>query len=502
MDYKDKPTGTDGNPYIWLRYTTQFTTGGRTHSIEMGIPVPVGASAEMREQLIREAESGMEQLTRHVENRVTQMLQRNARPHEPATGGYKGPVPASQPPPPLYVSSGANPSVSPPGRSQNVVTPLAGTLSGGQVTRQAESQAAPRETSQAQQAPQPAVPPTRQTVGANMPSTPGIPGDASGNMKLGQFMQFIRETWGLTPKQAMDLLNVKSLNGLNYREVLRQLQPLVEQQASNAPASDQKPPVTGQSRPVEKPSSPGAPAPASPAHAPVGARELKRAPQASLMAPTIPPNQKAGVTDQNSGSMMPALPASSSPSPAGSTASATSVPGASKPASTPKPPAGDRGDNARATASPEPAPQSSPTPPKAPVIPIRMVRDETRKYKFDEEEDGDEGDELRIEEEDDDNEQKLAMARIKLDELKEVRGASAANPARLAVLHNVLNSQIDDEQLQRLIQAAWGATTVKKLKVDQVEALISWAKEDYFVEEVEAVLGLIDEEESYARSDW
>ena len=130
-----------------------------------------------------------------------------------------------------------------------------------------------------------------------------------------------------------------------------------------------------------------------------------------------------------------------------------------------------------------------------------MVRDETRKYKFDEEEDGDEGDELRIEEEDDDNEQKLAMARIKLDELKEVRGASAANPARLAVLHNVLNSQIDDEQLQRLIQAAWGVTTVKKLKVDQVEALISWAKEDYFVEEVEAVLDLIDEEESYARSD-
>jgi len=43
---------------------------------------------------------------------------------------------------------------------------------------------------------------------------------------------------------------------------------------------------------------------------------------------------------------------------------------------------------------------------------------------------------------------------------------------------------------------------VKKLKVDQVEALISWAKEDYFVDEVEAVLALIDEEGQYARSDW
>jgi hypothetical protein len=134
-----------------------------------------------------------------------------------------------------------------------------------------------------------------------------------------------------------------------------------------------------------------------------------------------------------------------------------------------------------------------------------MVRDEPHRYKFDEEEDDDEGAELRIEDDDDDGgdkEQRLAMARIKLDELKEVRGASAANPARLAVLHNVMNSQINDEQLQRLMQATWGVTSVKKLKVDQVEALISWAKEDYFVEEVEAVLDLLDEEEPYARSDW
>jgi len=80
---RDKPTGTDGNPYIWLRYTTQFSAGGRTHTIEMGIPVPLGASAETREQLIREAEMGMEQLTRRVESRVAQILQRNTRPPEP-----------------------------------------------------------------------------------------------------------------------------------------------------------------------------------------------------------------------------------------------------------------------------------------------------------------------------------------------------------------------------------------------------------------------------------
>src|SRR5438132_1325375 len=86
-------------PYIWLRYTTQFTTNGRTHTIEMGIPVPVGASAETREQLIREAEAGMEQLSRHVDQRVNQMLQRPARPQSttlPASIPYAM-SPTSQP---------------------------------------------------------------------------------------------------------------------------------------------------------------------------------------------------------------------------------------------------------------------------------------------------------------------------------------------------------------------------------------------------------------------
>ena len=62
-------------------------------------------------------------------------------------------------------------------------------------------------------------------------------------------------------------------------------------------------------------------------------------------------------------------------------------------------------------------------------------------------------------------------------------------------------SQISDQQLEHLIEQVWGVAGVKKLKVDQVEALISWAKEDYFVEEVEAVLALIDGEGSHARSD-
>src|SRR5436309_14737859 len=74
--------GTTGKPdgagtHIWLRYATQFTVGERTHTIEMGIPVPIGASAETRERLFREAEAGIDQLARHIESRVAHVQQRH-----------------------------------------------------------------------------------------------------------------------------------------------------------------------------------------------------------------------------------------------------------------------------------------------------------------------------------------------------------------------------------------------------------------------------------------
>ncbi len=417
---RDKPTGTDGTPYIWLRYTTQFTTGGRTHTIEMGIPIPVGASAEVREQLIREAEMGMEQLSRRVEGRVSQMLQRSSRPPEAAR---------------VQESSIARQAQAPQQGSAAGMPATAGT--------QPAIPAPPQ---------QPAAAPVRQgqSVAANMPVTPGIQGD---NMKLSQFLQVIRETWELSPKEAMDLLHVKNLNGMNYREALRDLQVRLGEKAGNTNASMQAKnrPVSSQPKPAS--STP----PVSPAR-PGG--EAARGTQATTGG------EKAGLREVK-----------------GPTQSAAATPAPAKPAA-PAPPV-------------RPAPGALAGPAHIPVIPIRdeMVREAPKVFKFDEE------DEEIEEEEGSKSEEQTAIARIKLDELKEMRGASVASPGRLMVLQNVLNSQISDEQLQRIIQSAWGATSVKKLKVDQVEALISWAKEDYFLDEVEAVLDLIDEEESYARSD-
>jgi hypothetical protein len=58
----------------------------------------------------------------------------------------------------------------------------------------------------------------------------------------------------------------------------------------------------------------------------------------------------------------------------------------------------------------------------------------------------------------------------------------------------VVDTQINADQLQDLIAGVWNVTTIKKLKVDQVEELISWAKEDDFVSEVEAVLAMLEED--------
>jgi hypothetical protein len=436
---KDKPMGMDGNPYIWLRYTTQFNIGGRSHTIEMGIPVPVGANAETREQLIREAEMGMEQLTRHVDSRISQMLQRNSRPPETAR---------------VQESAIVRPGQAPQQETGSRV--MANSSAGTRPTTPAPVREGPQPLPLHEK--QPAAMPGRQSGPVTMPVTPGMQGDASSNMKLSQFMQVIRETWGLTPKQAMDLLNVKTLNGMNYREALRQLQPIVEGNARETatPGSNSDVPVTGQPKSAEERGRPQA--------SPPNVVEDRGRPRRSTPSNPAPPSPIRSYGSQP--------------------ASTSQAAGSSK------------------TPSPRPLERSNPGPlagpPNIPVIPIKddMIRDAPRRvYKFDEEDD-----ELE-EEKEEESEGQHVIARLKLDELKEVRGTSLASSARLTALQNVLNSQISEEQLQHLLQSVWGVTSVKKLKVDQVEALISWAKEDYFSEEVESVLALIDGEESHARSD-
>ncbi len=86
--------------------------------------------------------------------------------------------------------------------------------------------------------------------------------------------------------------------------------------------------------------------------------------------------------------------------------------------------------------------------------------------------------------------QERVHARTLLNKLRDVRGSSPASQARINVLWNVIATQISEDQLQELIRMVWGVATLKQLTIDQVEALISWAKQDDFESEVEAVLSL------------
>jgi hypothetical protein len=152
-----------------------------------------------------------------------------------------------------------------------------------------------------------------------------------------------------------------------------------------------------------------------------------------------------------------------------------------------------------APASPKPAtPGASPAPrldgpANIPVYPLpgNTLREVPRSYKFDEEEEDDEAEEAQDGTGEDENGMSEALARIKIDELRENPGTAVVSPARLTVLHNLLDSQISDEQFQQLIEGLWNINSDKKLKQNQVETLISWAKEDYFEDEVRAVIAVL-----------
>ncbi|MEO6888188.1 MAG: hypothetical protein ABI456_03570 [Ktedonobacteraceae bacterium] len=116
-------------------------------------------------------------------------------------------------------------------------------------------------------------------------------------------------------------------------------------------------------------------------------------------------------------------------------------------------------------------------------------------YGFDEEED----DDLDFEEEDagpqeqgrEMTAQEEARGRQLISDLRGVRGNKPASESRLNVLMNIVSSQIDEDDLQRLVRGLWGVSYLKQLKVDQVEKLISWGKEDDFEDDVQLVLALL-----------
>src|SRR5690242_19569705 len=189
MDTSREKSVSPESASIRLRYSTQFSSGGRTQNIDTEISLPIGASQETREQIIREAELGVEQFMR-------QMAQRGGKTTQsPRTSEQASLRPTSNTTAPSIVRPGIT-------------------------TRpQSEPTAPPRQTTN------PSLPVTRTPVGESMPSTPAPVGEGKA-IRLADFINAIKRRWNMSPKEAMDLLGVETLDGLNYRNIYRQIEEL------------------------------------------------------------------------------------------------------------------------------------------------------------------------------------------------------------------------------------------------------------------------------------
>ncbi len=399
----------ESGPCIWLRYATQYTKDGQTHTVEMSVPIPIGASVEMRERLISEAEAGMGQLVNRVERRGNQSSQRAQS--VPTTQG----MPAAQgsqtthatqrlaPPPAANTRPAPRPAVRPANVPAPQTVPLPAIMRDHEHEREATGRGSERQNT------------VVGTTGVpSAPRAPGRGGEMGGNMQLPHFIQYIKENMDLTPKQAMELLNVRSLStGINLREAIEQLKVL---SGRDIPGTNG---VSGQDN-----------------------RDTQDAEYTSFPSEDNEPEYDV-------------IPMS------------------------------------RASRS------------SAPIIEMRVGRPSPT---FDEEVGPDDEPDAEVFDDLEDLEPShelsalaIERANAKLDELRESQGAATANAGRLQALNNVAISQVTEEQLQELVNGVWGISSLKKLKVDQVEALISWAKlEDDFAEQVEAVLVVL-EEDRYAR---
>lgn len=472
--------------HIWLHYATTVMVNGRPRTIEMGIPVPLGADDTLREQLLREANAGMNQLIGSVENRVAQLLHQVP----PTQGAIPTPTPAAKPsvtPPPrprpttpsnapMSASSSAPDVVAssrPPTQPQQTA-PLytASQVSQGHEVREGREGREGRENREIRGTREP----ERERESAREPErerevTPSLEGEQneqavrqgvslpsmreiSANVSLPQFIQYINEHLGLNPKQAMEILKVKSLSGINLRDALEQLQRSQGGQNDADGAEN------------------------------VGERGRAGTTEASMKAVSSANGQngqraeRAERVERIEGDERPSKPETRNNN--GQQASPPKQP-------IPFRPAGGKIEDSRANP--------------------KVVRESPAAY-FDEEDDehdsdiGDELDEL-LDDGDEEEQQGLTpqervQASSLVSRLRESQGVATVNPARLKVLGNVTDGQIDEAQLVDLIQGLWGITATKRLKVDQAEALISWAKEDDFQNEAEIVL-LFLEEDALAR---
>jgi hypothetical protein len=169
---------------IWLRQSITQTIEGQTRTLEIGVSVRPGMSAEQIEALLREADAGMRRLSLHLDSQAAALAGPTSS-GEDAHNAHAEPEPVSQPRPAAPISRPATNSVA---------------------------------------APPPPAPPTP------------VSAPPQEELSVKDFVAAVTTELGLNPKQAMSALNVKSLAGLNLREALEMLRRQALGPADRAPS--------------------------------------------------------------------------------------------------------------------------------------------------------------------------------------------------------------------------------------------------------------------------
>lgn len=219
--------GEHDGAYIWLRQSVTLTTAEQTRTLEIAIPVRIGATSAEVEALLDEAGAGMVRLSHLLDAQVTGQSEPASGPAQRLTAHVAIAPPAREAPRPPEAraaesaSARAAPAAPRPGLAPAARPPIA--------------PPAPARPSVESPAPASRQPAAAQAEGAR-PAGGSVPA-VGADLSRPEFIAATAEL-GLNPRQAMERLGVRSLQGLNLRESLEALRRQLAR-AGNASASPQ-----------------------------------------------------------------------------------------------------------------------------------------------------------------------------------------------------------------------------------------------------------------------
>ena len=457
--------------HIWLRQTVTFTVNGQTRTLEIGIPLPRNASAQDVEALLGVADAGMSALSRRLDAQVTEALAEDAStqipmidtasaraiPAAPATtpvptheapsaNGYAPREPIDTAPAPTAEPDSALPHEK--GVASQPHAPNVPSRADTATPRTSAPPPAPERTPKPQRpdavAPRPQAPSTPPAIPAARSAL--IASEMGVEMTRAQFLASAGEL-GLNPRQAMDQLGVRSLEGLNLREALESLR---RQLLGAASAAESEVEIAPEPEPV-------APAAATSAAPRYFEEEDDETIPYSLDEETDDDDETIGDDFASSVSSRSA----NKPLPAGEDdplddIDLEDVPDLSPPASA----------RQRATPATRKASTAATEPPTTATEAAPTGSGRTQAMQL-------------------------------IGKLRAATGGGPASDYQRNAYHNIVEDELGKPQATALVRGLW-RTTLDRLSSGQLEALIRWGKEEVFAEEAAQVIATLRAEQRRA----